>query len=117
LSDAFPPQNGQKQGDALSPLPFNFALECAIRKVQENQVGLKLNGTHQLLVYSDDVNLFGVNLNNAVKRGGGSISRYSPDCYRHGSRSLSLSLSLPLSLYAWLLVLLFGPTGEGGNRR
>jgi hypothetical protein len=32
LFDNFPIQNGLKQGDALSPLLFNFPLECAIRK-------------------------------------------------------------------------------------
>jgi hypothetical protein len=46
LFDMFPIQNGLKQGDTLSPLLFSFALDCAIRKVQENQVKLKLNGTH-----------------------------------------------------------------------
>jgi hypothetical protein len=34
----------------------------AIRKVQQNQVGLKLNGIHQLLAYADDVNLLGYNM-------------------------------------------------------
>jgi hypothetical protein len=50
--------NGLKQ-DALLPLLFNFTLGYAIRRVQESQVGLKFNWTHQLLVYADDVNLLG----------------------------------------------------------
>jgi hypothetical protein len=53
--------------DALSPLLFNFALEYAIRKAQANQVGLKLNGTLQLLAYADDINLLGDNIDTVKK--------------------------------------------------
>jgi hypothetical protein len=60
LSVMFPIHNFWKQGNSLLTLVFNFVLEYAIRNIQETQVGLKLIGTHQILVYDDDVNLFGV---------------------------------------------------------
>jgi len=59
VSGRFPIRNGLKQGDALTPMLFNFALKYATRKVQVNRDGLKLNGTHQVLAYADNVNILG----------------------------------------------------------
>jgi hypothetical protein len=67
LSDNSPIQNGLKQRVALSQLLFNFALGTT-RKVQENQVGLKLNATHQLLACADDVHLLSNSMDLSTNR-------------------------------------------------
>jgi hypothetical protein len=51
-----------KQGDAISPLLLKDALEYPIRRVQAHQEGFKLNGTHKLLVYADDVSILGTSI-------------------------------------------------------
>jgi hypothetical protein len=48
-----------RQETALLPLLLNSAFKCAIRRVQANQEGWQLHGTHQLLVYADDANILG----------------------------------------------------------
>ena len=81
LSDMFPIRNGLKQGDGLLQLLFIFALVYAIRRVQLNQDGLKLNGTHQLVVYADDVNILG-----------GSIHKYKGKCKNFDSGCKEIGL-------------------------
>jgi hypothetical protein len=54
-------------GDALSPFLFNSPLEYAIRKIHENQVGLKLYRTHQLPANNNDVNLLKNNTDTTKK--------------------------------------------------
>jgi hypothetical protein len=61
--ESLPIQNGL----ALLPLLFNFSFEYAIKKVQVNQVGMKLNGTYQLPTYAEDVNLLGDNVDSIKK--------------------------------------------------
>jgi hypothetical protein len=53
--------------EILYHLLFSVTLEYAIGKLQESQVGLRLNGTHQLLVYAGDANLLADNINTIKK--------------------------------------------------
>jgi hypothetical protein len=59
FSNMFPIQNDIKHGHDLMPLLSNFALKYSTQKAQENQAGLKLDGTLQMPVYAKDVNLLG----------------------------------------------------------
>jgi hypothetical protein len=90
LSDRFPIQNGLKHGDGLLPLLCNFALKHAITKVQENQAGLKLNGTHRLPAYADDVNLLRDNIDTINK---------NPEALVDASKEVGLEVNVEKTKY------------------
>ena len=56
---SFPIDKDLKQGNALSPLLVNIGPEYAVRKVQETNLWLAMNGTHQVFAYMDCVNFIG----------------------------------------------------------
>jgi hypothetical protein len=95
LSESLPIQNSLKQGDVLSPLLSNFGLEYAIRKVKENQVGLKLNGIHELLAYADDVNLLGYNIDTIKK---------NMETLIDGSKEVGLKINVEKTKYEYMLL-------------
>jgi hypothetical protein len=59
-----------KKREALWPLLFNSSLLCVIRSDQVNEDGLKLKGTRQLLLYTDDVIVLGRYVGTAEKKAG-----------------------------------------------
>jgi hypothetical protein len=61
MFDAFCITNCLKQ-DLISSFLFNFALENVITRIQVNEDSLKLNGTHQPLVYAEDVSILNRNV-------------------------------------------------------
>jgi hypothetical protein len=90
LSDTFPVQSSLKQGDALLPLLFNFSLEYVISNVQGNQFGLELNGTHQLLILTDDTNLLADSIN-TIKE--------NTETLLEGSRDVGLEINAEMTKY------------------
>jgi hypothetical protein len=76
--------------DALSPLPFNFALEYATRRIQENQEGLKLNGTLQLVAYAADFTTVWKNMD---------TTKESTDCLLDASMEADLDVNAEKTKY------------------
>jgi hypothetical protein len=72
---------------------FIYALGYSINKVQENPVGLKLKGTHKLLVYADDINLLGYNI---------GIIKKNRETLIHASKEVCLEINTEKTKYMLL---------------
>jgi hypothetical protein len=59
--------NEPKQGDDLLLFICNFDLKYSIGRVQENQEGLKMNGTHELLAYASSADVLDKKINTIKK--------------------------------------------------
>jgi len=67
LSEAFTVETGLKQGDALSPLLFNLALEKAVRMMQVEASGIAINDHRvHVLGFADDLNILSEPLEGAL---------------------------------------------------
>jgi hypothetical protein len=106
LSYKFPIPNGLKQGDYILPFVSNFALEFAIRNIQESEIGLELNGTHQLLVYADDVNLLGDSVN---------LKNENSETLLEASRDIGLEINAEKSKY--MIMSRYPNSGQNQNIR
>jgi hypothetical protein len=84
----------------------NFFLEYAIRNVQENEIGLELNGTHQLLVYADDVNLLADSVN--------TINENS-EILLEASRDIGLEINAQKTKY--IIMSVYPTSGQNQNTR
>jgi hypothetical protein len=104
LSHKFPNQNGLKQGDALSPLLFNFALDYSTRNFLENEVGLELNVKHQLLIYAVHVNLFG-----------GSVNTIKENSKTHLEARKNIGLEINAEKTKYMIIYIYPNSGQDQN--
>ena len=90
LSDMSPFRNILKKGEALLPQLINCAINYVIWRVQVNQDGLKLNGTRQLLFYTDDVNMLG---------GSAHTLKKNTEVLLEGSKEIGLEVNADKTMY------------------
>jgi hypothetical protein len=87
-------------------IAFKLCFRICVRKVQESQVGLKLNGTYQLQVCAGDVNLLGDNIN-AIKK--------NTETLIDASKEVGLEVNAEKTKYRYLLLSRHQNAGQNHN--